>query len=46
MALIFQATAHAIRGEQEAMEAMITEAILAKTGLRRSQLAGYSSGLG
>ena len=27
MALIFQATAHAIRGEQEAMEAMITEAI-------------------
>ena len=27
MALIFQATAHAIRGEQEAMEARIAEAV-------------------
>ena len=42
MALIFQATAHAIRGEQEAMEARIAEAIIARP--RRPGCAGLRVG--
>ena len=49
MALIFQATAHAIRGEQEAMEARIAEAVAlaprrpGRAGLRLGALPGDAS---